>query len=79
MKTYDQAKKHIETREARLRARLKLLTGNFTTYAYALTGAALVEPYIKGEAFNWANVLAISVAVAMHALAWYIAPRGEKL
>ncbi|PZR32118.1 hypothetical protein [Caulobacter segnis] len=68
----------LERREADLQVRLKLFTTNMTTYAYAVMGASFIEPYIKGAGFKRASFVGIGLALVLHAIAWYAAPRGEK-
>ncbi|MGR4866444.1 hypothetical protein [Caulobacter sp. LARHSG274] len=63
--------------EAHLKVRLKLLTANLTTYAYAIVGASFVEPYIKGAGFKAASYVGMVLALVLHVLAWYVAPHGE--
>lgn len=63
--------------EAHLKVRLKLLTANLTTYAYAIVGASFVEPYIKGVGFKAASYVGMVLALVLHLLAWYVAPHGE--
>jgi hypothetical protein len=67
-----------EKRRADLRVRLKLFIANTTTYAYAITGASFIEPYIKGAGFKTASYVGIAVALVLHLTAWYAAPHGEK-
>lgn len=65
-------------READLKVRLKLFATNLTTYAYAIMGAAFVEPYVKGAGFKPSSYVGIAVALVFHTLAWYATPYGEK-
>ncbi|MFT4251438.1 MAG: hypothetical protein QM608_03025 [Caulobacter sp.] len=67
-----------EKRKGDLMIRLKLFTTNLTTYAYAIMGASFIDPYIKGAGFKVGSYVGLALAVAFHALAWYIAPHGEK-
>lgn len=64
--------------QADLEVRLKLLTTNLTTYAYAIMGASFVEAYIKGAGFKTASYVCIGLALVFHTVAWYVAPHGEK-
>jgi hypothetical protein len=65
-------------RETDLQVRLKLFATNLTTYAYAIMGAAFIEPYIKGARFKAASYVGIGLALVFHTVAWYAAPYGEK-
>jgi len=66
-------------RNAARRARFGLLGSMFTTYGYAIIGAAIIQPFLTGqmqmtESRGWAILLAL----AFQGAALYIAPRGEK-
>ncbi|WP_419321114.1 hypothetical protein ACN2C7_08690 [Caulobacter sp. ErkDOM-E] len=67
-----------ERRRAELRVRLKLFITNTTTYAYAITGASFIEPYLKGAGFKAASYVGIALALVLHLIAWYAAPHGEQ-
>jgi hypothetical protein len=59
------------------RVRIKLFSSMLATYGYALLAGAAWEPLTKGEAFTAPKLGLTLVAVALHALALYIAPNGE--
>jgi|GEM_PF-3172561 len=64
--------------KANLQVRLKLFTTNLTTYGYAVLGASFIDPYIKGAGFKAASYVGLALALVLHAVAWYVAPYGEK-
>ncbi len=68
----------VEPEEAarRNRVRIKLFTMMLVTYGYAVLAGSLWEPFTSG-AFGSANFAMAAFGMAMHALALYIAPRGE--
>lgn len=65
-------------RKRQRRERVKLLTANMTTYAYAMMGSALIDPVLKASGLRTANLVMVAAAIALHGLAAYLAPEGEK-
>ena len=57
---------------------MKLLTTNMTTYGYALTGSALLDPALKTAGLRPLNFIMIGAALALHVIAGYLVPEGEK-
>ena len=72
------SKAWLDERTHRARERYKLLIANMTTYGYALFGSAFVDPLTQASALKPVNGLIMAMALALHALAYYLAPRGEK-
>jgi len=71
-------KLNIAERKRRWRERMKLLTANMTTYGYALTASALLDPVLKTVGLKPLNFIMIVAALALHGLAGYLVPEGEK-
>lgn len=57
---------------------MKLLTANMTTYGYALLGSALVDPVLRTSGLRPANLVMVAAALALHGIAGYLVPEGEK-
>jgi hypothetical protein len=66
-----------EERARRERTRIKLFSTILVTYGYALLGGALWEPLTKAQILGAQNLVLAAIALSMHAIALYIAPRGE--
>jgi hypothetical protein len=66
-----------EERARRDRVRAKLFTAMLTAYGYAMLGASLWEPVTRGENLEWPNYVLAFAGLVSHAVALYIAPRGE--
>lgn len=64
-------------RKRRRRERMKLLTGNMTTYGYAFAGSALIDPLLRTEGLRPVNFILIGAALVLHVIASDIAPEGE--
>lgn len=72
------ARLSLEERKRRRRERLKLLTANMATYGYAIGGSAFVDPFLRGEPMGAVNILMASFALALHTIANYVVPEGER-
>ena len=72
------ARLSLVERKRRWRERMKLLTANMTAYGYALTGSALLDPVFKTAGFKPLNFVMITAALALHVVAGYLVPEGEK-
>lgn len=60
-------------------ARFKLLGSTLNTYGFAIVGAAAIQPLTREHVvFPMAYIFVGVFGVALHCLAIYIAPRGEK-
>ena len=59
-------------------ARLKLFGTIFNTYGFAALGGSLAEPFLKGEPFTIWNAVGITMGIAAHGLALFVAPIGEQ-
>jgi hypothetical protein len=72
------ARLSLTERLRRKRERMKLLTANMTTYGYALAGSAFIDPVLKTEGLRAANLILMASGLALHCIAGYIVPEGEK-
>lgn len=72
------ARLSLVERERRRRERFKLLAANMTTYGYALAGSALIDPVLKTAGLRPVNFTMIAAALALHCIASYLVPEGEK-
>lgn len=72
------ARLSLTERLRRKRERMKLLTANMTTYGCALAGSAFIEPVLKTEGLRAANLILMASGLALHCIAGYIVPEGEK-
>ena len=59
------------------RVRIKLFGSILVTYGYAILAGSLWQPLSGGREFTAENLSLVAVGLAFHALALYIAPRGE--
>lgn len=59
-------------------ARIALFRKIVNTYGFALLGAAVTEPLLKGSPIAPANFLLAGLALAFHVLALYLAPIGKE-
>lgn len=57
---------------------MKLLTSNMTTYAYAFAGSAFIDPVLKVDGLRPVNMILIAGGIALHCVAGYLVPEGEK-
>jgi len=58
--------------------RLKLLGTTLNSYAFGLLGGAFGGPFLKQQSFGVANLLALCLGLVCHALALYLAPKGDR-
>ena len=72
------ARLSLVERKRRWRERVKLLASNMTAHGYALTGSALLDPVLKTAGLKPLNFIMITAALALHVLAGYIVPQGER-
>jgi hypothetical protein len=72
------AKFSLEERKRRRRERMKLLTTNMTTYGYAFAGSAFIDPVLKADGLHQANLILMAGGLALHCVANYLVPEGEK-
>ncbi len=68
----------LAERKRRRRERIKLFAANMTTYGYAFTGAAFIDPVLTAEGLRPANLILMAGGLALHCVAGYLAPEGEK-
>jgi hypothetical protein len=59
-------------------ARLKLSRNICNTYGFGALGGSLAEPLLQGGLFTAWNLAGIALGFALHLVALYLAPIGEK-
>lgn len=72
------ARLSLVERKRRRRERFKLLAANMTTYGYAFAGSAFIDPVLNANGLRSVNVILMAGGLALHCVAIYLVPEGEK-
>lgn len=72
------ARLSLVERKRRRRERFKLLAANMTTYGYAFAGSAFIDPILNVDSLRPVNVVLMAGGLALHCVASYLVPEGEK-
>lgn len=66
-----------EERARRDRVRMKLFGAMLVGYGYAILAGSIWQPLANAEAIAASNYILAALGLAFHAIALYIAPKGE--